>query len=316
MARIRMYHRLYWTTITLLVWHLSSQPAAVVRGISRTFDNPGSTTDVHDGAGHSTADTSSLASESADPLKDTDNKMMKEGQFKIQRAVSSPHMYPQSPAACESFVVGDPQKPNVIYSPGYPNNYPNNTDCVRILEAEMDRVLRLDFRDSFAIEPSDDCKFDYLEIRDGAHGFSNKLGQFCGHEFPPIITSKDRHLWLHFHSDDNIEYSGFTAIYESIERPSSSMVNAQECNIRLEGDEGWVNQSEVQMYSDNAGTYGFALDCMWTITVKDGWKIQLAFDKFKLAHPNDCDRNFVDIFDGHTDIPSRKKNFCGSVAGK
>jgi len=60
-----------------------------------------------------------------------------------------------------------------------------------------------------------------LKIRDGAHGFSTLLGQFCGTKFPPMLTSRERHLWLHFHSDENIEYRGFVAIYEYIPRPTT-----------------------------------------------------------------------------------------------
>lgn len=60
-----------------------------------------------------------------------------------------------------------------------------------------------------------------LQIRDGGHGFSPLVGQFCGTEFPPMITSKDSSLWLRFHSDENIEYSGFVAVYEYIPRPTS-----------------------------------------------------------------------------------------------
>lgn len=44
-------------------------------------------------------------------------------------------------------------------------------------------------------------------------------------------------------------------------------------------------------------------------------QIQLTFaENFKLQRPNECDANFVDIFKERTDIPSRLKNFCGSIA--
>ncbi|KAG8231503.1 hypothetical protein J437_LFUL011541 [Ladona fulva] len=81
-------------------------------------------------------------------------------------------------------------------------------------------LLQLDFRDEFHLEPSDDCRFDYLEVRDGAHGFSKQLGLFCGHTHPPMITSSDRFLWLRFHSDENVEYSGFRAVYTNRVNPA------------------------------------------------------------------------------------------------
>lgn len=36
-----------------------------------------------------------------------------------------------------------------------------------------------------------------------------------------MITSKERFLWLHFHSDENIEYGGFVVVYEYVPRPTS-----------------------------------------------------------------------------------------------
>jgi len=67
---------------------------------------------------------------------------------------------------------------------------------------------------------SPDCRFDYLEVRDGQYGYSNLLGNFCGTNFPPEITSKTRYLWLRFHSDENIEGKGFKAVWNTIPRPT------------------------------------------------------------------------------------------------
>ena len=34
------------------------------------------------------------------------------------------------------------------------------------------------------------------QIRDGDQGYSTEIGTFCGSDFPPIITSSSRSLWL------------------------------------------------------------------------------------------------------------------------
>ena len=88
---------------------------------------------------------------------------------------------------------------------------------MKILTAKYGYIIRVDFRDIFKIEPSEDCKNDYLEIRDGAHGYADLLGTYCGDNFPPMITSKDRFLWLRFHSDESLEYHGFKGVYYFIE---------------------------------------------------------------------------------------------------
>jgi hypothetical protein len=60
--------------------------------------------------------------------------------------------------------------------------------------------------------------------------------------------------------------------------------------------------------------YKVATDCIWAITVKPNQRIQLQFKKFDLDKPNECDKNFVQIFSTHTDLNSMEKQFCGSIA--
>lgn len=60
------------------------------------------------------------------------------------------------------------------------------------------------------------------QVRDGKYGFSDILGKFCGNQFPSIISSSDKYLWLYFHSDDNIEYFGFESVYNFTARPSNA----------------------------------------------------------------------------------------------
>lgn len=76
-----------------------------------------------------------------------------------------------------------------------------------------DEQVILDFRDQFEMEPSDNCKFDRLEIRDGSYGYSPIMDKYCGKHFPPLIRSSGSSLWLRFQSDDSIEYTGFRAKY-------------------------------------------------------------------------------------------------------
>lgn len=222
---------------------------------------------------------------------------------------------PQDP--CSSFTNVDVDRQE-FYSPGYPAEiYPNHTECVLVLEAPPGHLIKLDFRDWFALEQSTDCKNDYLEVRDGAHGYNNLVEQpFCGNQFPPMITSSDRHLWIHFRSDENIEYKGFKAVYEFIPRPTSLLTpELRPCILPVAGNEGFPKKGDIdnETLEFNA-KYSLPIDCIWVITVKEGWRIQLSFKDFVLAKPNDCDSNFVDVFSDHTDIPSRNKNFCGSIA--
>ncbi|KAH8275094.1 hypothetical protein KR018_011788, partial [Drosophila ironensis] len=214
---------------------------------------------------------------------------------------------------CRLFVEGDPTK-NELYSPEYPNLYPKNINCTRVITAPKGQIIRLDFRNSFNIEAKEECKFDFLEIRDGQYGFSTLLGKFCGTDFPPEITSRERYLWLHFHSDETIEYTGFSAVYEFLDRNREAPSTDLNCTIEKDGYEGFINSTDVPAdIREQVIRNKIALDCIWRIQVKENWKIFLKFLDFKLSKPNDCETNFLDIFPEQTVMPLRVKNFCGSA---
>ncbi|XP_017086525.1 uncharacterized protein LOC108118365 isoform X2 [Drosophila eugracilis] len=214
---------------------------------------------------------------------------------------------------CRLFVDGDPTK-NELYSPEYPNLYPKNINCTRVITAPKGQIIRLDFRNSFNIEAKEECKFDFLEIRDGQYGFSTLIGKFCGTDFPPEITSKERYLWLHFHSDETIEYTGFSAVYEFLDRNREAPSTDLNCTIDRGGFEGFINSTDVPAeIREQVNQNKIPLDCIWRIQVKENWKIFLKFLDFKLSKPNDCETNFLDIFPEQTVMPLRVKNFCGSA---
>uniref|UniRef100_A0A8D8QDU5 Neuropilin and tolloid-like protein 2 n=1 Tax=Cacopsylla melanoneura TaxID=428564 RepID=A0A8D8QDU5_9HEMI len=216
---------------------------------------------------------------------------------------------------CAKFEIGDEEKKE-FYSPLYPNTYSKNTKCTRTIEAPKGELIRIDFRDSFKLEPSENCKYDYLEIRDGPQGYSKLLGRFCGSSFPPMLTSSSRHLYLRFFSDDNVEYSGFRAVYSFVPRPASDPEPEDlECKFYISDQEGYVNHSNIpQTMFQELMKNNQPIDCMWVINVTKGWKIQLVWSTFKLQFPNDCDSNFIEVFPEEADLLSRIHNFCGSIA--
>ncbi|KAK5647182.1 hypothetical protein RI129_002074 [Pyrocoelia pectoralis] len=203
-------------------------------------------------------------------------------------------------------------------SPGYPEMYPNLTKCVLVLKAPKNHVIILDFRDYFDLEYSQECKNDFLEVRDGPHGYNDLLyGPFCGTTFPPEITSTDRYLWIFFRSDENIEAKGFRAVFRYQPRDSSLKTpELRECRIDRVGlEEGVISNADIptdvkEYITENS----MPIDCLWAITVQPTKMVQIAFTDFQLSKPNDCENNFIDVFSNRTDLPSRLNNFCGSVA--
>ena len=55
-----------------------------------------------------------------------------------------------------------------------------------------------------------DCFADWLEVRDGDDSTSNVIGKkLCGSKLPSTIISSGNTMFIHFHSDGSLEYSGF-----------------------------------------------------------------------------------------------------------
>ncbi|CDQ87928.1 unnamed protein product [Oncorhynchus mykiss] len=98
-------------------------------------------------------------------------------------------------------------------SPNYPSKYPPGIECVYIIEAPPRLCIHLFFNERYSIEPSWECKFDNIEVRDGPFGFSPVIGRYCGQTIPPFIRSSGRYLWVKFVSDGELEAIGFSVNY-------------------------------------------------------------------------------------------------------
>ncbi|XP_036939996.1 neuropilin and tolloid-like protein 1 [Acanthopagrus latus] len=98
-------------------------------------------------------------------------------------------------------------------SPNYPEKYPPERECVYIIEASPRQCIDLFFDDKYSIEPSWECKFDHIEVRDGPFGFSPLIGRYCGQESPAYVRSSGRYLYIKFVADGELEAIGFSARY-------------------------------------------------------------------------------------------------------
>ena len=72
-------------------------------------------------------------------------------------------------------------EPNgTLESPGYPNNYPSNADCIWVISAPKGHHIELEFKRFDIHKVGGGCRYDYVEIRDGNSRDSPSLGRHCG----------------------------------------------------------------------------------------------------------------------------------------
>ena len=83
----------------------------------------------------------------------------------------------------------------ILTSPSFPENYPDNADCIYTISQPTGTVILLNFISMDTEKWSDECH-DYLEVRDGPTDDSTVLDKLCGSEIPAAIQSSENHLWM------------------------------------------------------------------------------------------------------------------------
>ncbi|XP_064519671.1 deleted in malignant brain tumors 1 protein-like [Pseudopipra pipra] len=106
-----------------------------------------------------------------------------------------------------------------LQSPFYPQNYPNNANCVWEIEVKSNFLVTLRFED-IQMEGGR-CLSDYIEVYDGPLHTSPLLGKFCSGYYR-TYTSSSNLMTVRFHSNSRYTYRGFQAYYYSTVADSST----------------------------------------------------------------------------------------------
>ncbi|XP_021097822.1 neuropilin and tolloid-like protein 1 isoform X2 [Heterocephalus glaber] len=204
----------------------------------------------------------------------------------------------------------------IFTSPNYPSKYPPDQECIYIIEAAPRQCIELYFDEKYSIEPSWECKFDHIEVRDGPFGFSPIIGRFCGQQNPPVIKSSGRFLWIKFFADGELESMGFSARYNFTPDPDFKDLGVLKplpaCEFEMGGPEGIVES--VQILKEGKASASEAVDCKWYIRAPPRSKIYLRFLDYEMQNSNECKRNFVAVYDGSSSVEDLKAKFCSTVA--
>ena len=122
-------------------------------------------------------------------------------------------------AVCPTALEGN--NTGVIYSPGFPNDYPNNMKCNWTIAGKYpynNLVLNFTF---FDLEDVKSRCYDKVIVRDGRYPWSTKLGEYCQgtKKTPFVVTPTGRFARVEFTSDLSTTRKGFLIFY--IFRPAT-----------------------------------------------------------------------------------------------
>jgi len=141
----------------------------------------------------------------------------------------------------------------------------------------------------------DNCKQDYLEIRDGYWHKSPLLGRYCGNtRLPdPIMSTGSRMLVTFQSSVKQKSHKGFSASYEAL------------CGGDLDVESGHL---ESPNFPDD---YQPNKECTWKITVPSDFQVALKFQSFEIENHDNCVYDYLEIRDGHEATSPLIGVYCG-----
>nr|XP_040031779.1 neuropilin-2a [Gasterosteus aculeatus aculeatus] len=208
--------------------------------------------------------------------------------------------------AAECGGLFDASKAGYITSPGYPLEYPPHQNCHWIVTApEPSQRIVLNFNPHFEIERLD-CKYDFIEIRDGTSENADVLGRHCSNIAPAPIISSGPSLQIRFVSDYAHQGAGFSLRYEIFKTGSEF------CFRNFTSSSGMI---ESPGFPDK---YPHNLECSYMIIAPPHMDITLTFLTFDLENDpllvgeGDCKYDWLDVWDGLPQVSPLIGRYCGT----
>ncbi|XP_063755390.1 CUB and sushi domain-containing protein 3 [Eleginops maclovinus] len=239
-----------------------------------------------------------------------------------------------------------------ILSPGYPEPYDNNQNCVWKVSVPEGAGIQIQVV-SFATEHN----WDSLDFYDGADNHAPRLGSYSGTTIPPLLNSTSNNLHLSFSSDISVSAAGFHLEYtaiglESCPEPQTPNYGIRQGDRFMVGDvvqfsceQGYSLQgnahitcmpgpvrrwnypvplclaqcggsmkdvSGVILSPGFPGNYPSGLDCTWSVNLPVGFGIHLQFLNFSTEAIHD----YLEIRSGTLEMGSVIDRFSGPVIPK
>lgn len=185
-----------------------------------------------------------------------------------------------------------------ITSPGSPGNYPQNRDCEWRLVAPVGKRIELHFF-AMQLEQNSGCDNDYVAVHDGTSAESDPLlARFCNTTHPEPLTSGANELLIRFHSDSVGTDAGFQIHYSVVE-------GIPGCGGTWTGTRGEI-ASPV-----HDGRYPRNLQCEFVIRMPVDSQMRLTFREFDLEYHENCEFDYVAVYEGATRHGPLVGRFCG-----
>ncbi|XP_071477907.1 blastula protease 10-like [Diadema antillarum] len=202
---------------------------------------------------------------------------------------------PTEPEGCV-YRLTDPE--GEIMSPNYPNNYDINQKCLYLIEGAPGATITLTFVD-MDIESHSTCDYDSVEVRTG--DISSPGPKFCGTTLPGEQVSTGNQLLVAFTSDYSVTGRGFQASYvingtTTTQSPTTTKTTTSTPTVFVGTCGGDFTGNSGTMASPNyPDNYDNDLECVYTIEVDPGRRVELSFDDMLIENQRKCKWDSLEV---------------------
>uniref|UniRef100_F7D8H4 Cubilin n=1 Tax=Ornithorhynchus anatinus TaxID=9258 RepID=F7D8H4_ORNAN len=182
-----------------------------------------------------------------------------------------------------------------ISSPGYPNTYPSNRDCIWVVIAKPGLLITFAFG-ILSLEHHRNCSFDYLQIQDGPLPQDPILGKYCSSSLPPPLQTTGPMARVRFHSDASIGDRGFHITY--VTSPADPGCGGN-----------YTDGAGVITSPDWPNSYISNRQCVYVIRQPPGELVHLNVTHVELEGREGCSHSYIEVRDAETLL----RKICGNV---
>jgi cubilin len=167
-------------------------------------------------------------------------------------------------------------------------------ECEWVITAPTGQQIELKVH-NFTLEDHQNCRFDFLEVRNGGTNQAPVIGKYCGTKILNRIISFGNKIFLKFVSDSSRSEKGFEIEWDS---------TATGCGGVLTSPRGSITSPN---YPE---PYGANAQCGWRISISEGSTLQMIFVELNLESHQSCVYDYVEIFDGRDPSGDKLGRFC------
>mgnify|MGYP000018708000 CR=1 FL=1 len=194
--------------------------------------------------------------------------------------------------------IVNPTDVNYIVSPGYPEEYPNNTECEWIISSPTrgNETIYFDFIE-FDLEDHSTCDYDRLEFRVPLIDSNAVYATLCGNTMPEPFALPSTTVDVVFQSDD-LDHGKFNMSYTI--KPCGGFI---------------TGQSQGVIASPNfPSAYNHNDYCIWLIEVDVGHSIGVHWDDFEVegSITDGCLHDAVSLYNGPSLTYPELGRYCDS----